>query len=81
MWPQNSILFSACYCGRTNGLAWLGESPQGRVDSCKIYRLIKQVIGHVLKPWKDNAEYPLPLFDFLALYKQRVSSGRVTNAG
>lgn len=89
----DSILFSgSSYCRRPNRLAclaWLREIPQGRVNSCKICRLIKQVIGHVLKPWKDNAEYPLPLFDLVALFASKESAwavlaaqgGRVTAEG
>lgn len=86
------MLFSGSYCRRSYRLACLAclrEIPQGRVNSCKICRLIKQVIGHVLKPREDNAEYPLPLFDLVALCVSKESAwavlaaqlGRVTAEG
>lgn len=70
---STTTLLSGCYCRRTYHLAWLWKSPQGRVNSCEVCRIVKQVIGHILETWKDNAEHPLPPLDLVALCE------RVTN--
>lgn len=78
IWPD-WISFSGCYCRRTYHLACLRQSSQGRVNSCKIC-IAKQVIGHVLKPWEDNSEHPLPPFDLVALCVRRESAWAVSAA-
>lgn len=78
MWPD-WISFSGCYCRGTYHLACLRQSSQGRVNSCKIC-IAKQVIGHVLKPWENNSEHPLPSFDLVALCVSRESAWAVSAA-